>query len=122
MNIEGSGVTSDILRGIGTAFEPFTLNNTVAIGECIPNPYSPDYRIYYIIAFLCILAWIFSLFEPYGLRIRHVIMRYYYPHVTRKRATWLYNKIIVERSKFLLNFIIYLLNITYFFFLFFQIY
>lgn len=80
------------------AFEPFTLNNTVAIGECIPNANPPDYYTFYIIGFLCILAWTYSIFEPYGLRIRHVVMRYYYPDVSRKRALWLYNKIIVERS------------------------
>lgn len=114
MNVEGKGVTSDILRGIGLAFEPFKLNGTITIHECIPKPYPPEYSTYYLICGLCILSWTFSFLEPYGLRVRHIIMRYYYPHIARNRAIWLYNKIIFERSKFHFLFIYYLLYLIQF--------
>lgn len=99
MNVEGTSITSDILRGIAVAFEPFTLNRTIAMEECIPHAYPPNYKMYCIIGFLCILSWIFSICEPYGLRLRHVIMRYYYPNIAKRRAVWLYRKILLERGK-----------------------
>lgn len=113
MNVDGDSITSDIIRGIGLAFEPFKLNSTVTIYDCMPHPYPPEYSTYYIIGILCALSWSFSLLEPYGLRIRHVIMRYYYPHIGKRRTEWLYNKIIFERSKLNREFICYIYAVIF---------
>jgi DC-STAMP-like protein len=40
-------------------------------------------------------------FEPFGLRLRTVIMGYHYPEVETERTRWLYHHILRKRRDFL---------------------
>ncbi|KAL9906955.1 uncharacterized protein ACN427_003359 [Glossina fuscipes fuscipes] len=100
VQVNGSGFVGEIFRGIVGAFEPMSQNYTVDTKTCLPLPYEPNFTTYYLIASLCCLAWIFLLCQPYGLRLRHAIMRLYYPDVARERAVWLYDKILLNRMTF----------------------
>jgi glyoxylase-like metal-dependent hydrolase (beta-lactamase superfamily II) len=42
-----------------------------------------------------------ALLEPYGLRLRHVVMSHYHPDRARQRTVWLYNHILKCRGSFL---------------------
>ncbi|XP_050553800.1 uncharacterized protein LOC118270849 isoform X3 [Spodoptera frugiperda] len=68
---------------------------------CLPDPYPPDLRRYTQIGVLIFLLWFFALFEPYGLRLRHLIMGHYRPERAKARATWLYNHILRTRASFM---------------------
>lgn len=61
---------------------------------CLPDPIPPDLDRYIQIVSLIIFCWIMTFFEPYGLRLRHVVMCYYHPDRAKQRAVWLYNHII----------------------------
>uniref|UniRef100_A0A1B0AET0 Dendritic cell-specific transmembrane protein-like domain-containing protein n=1 Tax=Glossina pallidipes TaxID=7398 RepID=A0A1B0AET0_GLOPL len=100
VQVNGSGFVGEIFRGIVGAFEPMSQNYTVDTKTCLPFPHEPNFTTYYLIASLCCLAWIFLLCQPYGLRLRHAIMRLYYPDVARERAVWLYDKILLNRMTF----------------------
>lgn len=50
---------------------------------------------------LVALCWLFAFFEPFGLRLRNSVMRYYYPGRARVRSIWLYNHILRGRLSFL---------------------
>lgn len=50
---------------------------------------------------LILLCWVLTILEPYGLRLKHVVMSYYYPERARQRAVWLYNNILRSRGGFL---------------------
>uniref|UniRef100_A0A1A9VJ91 Dendritic cell-specific transmembrane protein-like domain-containing protein n=1 Tax=Glossina austeni TaxID=7395 RepID=A0A1A9VJ91_GLOAU len=100
VQVNGSGFVGEIFRGIVGAFEPMSQNYTVDTKTCLPFPHEPNFMTYYLIASLCCLAWIFLLCQPYGLRLRHAIMRLYYPDVARERAVWLYDKILLNRMTF----------------------
>lgn len=99
MEIEGGGFVAEIFGGIVHAFEPVSQNYTMDPQTCLPMPRKPNYSQYYLIGMLCLLAWIFLFCQPYGLRLRHIVMRIYYPDVARQRAIWLYNRILLKRSK-----------------------
>lgn len=103
VEVEGGGFVGEIFRGIVHAFEPITQNYTVDSKSCLPNPRVPYIFNYYIIASIILTAWIFLFCQPYGLRLRHIIMHLYYPEVARQRAAWLHNKILLKRSKMDLN-------------------
>uniref|UniRef100_A0A1A9X0W4 Uncharacterized protein n=1 Tax=Glossina brevipalpis TaxID=37001 RepID=A0A1A9X0W4_9MUSC len=100
VQVNGNGFVGEIFRGIVGAFEPMSQNYTVDTKTCLPLPHEPNFTTYYLIAWLCCLAWIFLLCQPYGLRLRHAIMRLYYPDVARERAVWLYDKILLNRLTF----------------------
>lgn len=89
----------EIFRGIVRAFEPISQNYTIDSKLCLPNPSVPNFTNYYMIAIILLMAWIFLFCQPYGLRLRHIIMRLFYPEVAKQRAIWLYNKILLDRSE-----------------------
>jgi hypothetical protein len=51
-----------------------------------------------VIFLVCLLL---TIFQAYGLRLRHVIAACYYPKRERARAVWLYNHILKNRGGFL---------------------
>ena len=59
----------------------------------------------FVIGTIYLLCLILTIVEPYGLRLRHMIMGCYFPKRERQRAVWLYNHIvkcrggIVDRAK-----------------------
>lgn len=51
--------------------------------------------------FFLVLSWILLVFEPYGLRVRQVVMNQLYPEKANERAAWLCNQIIRRRTSFM---------------------
>ncbi|KAM7354818.1 DC-STAMP domain-containing protein 2-like [Cochliomyia hominivorax] len=100
VDVQGGGFIADIFRGIVHAFEPIAQNYSMDSETCLPNPRIPNFSNYIIIAMIVSMAWIFLFFQPYGLRLRHIIMRLYYPEAARQRAIWLHNKILLKRMSF----------------------
>lgn len=118
LHIEGKGFIADLLKSIVKAFQPFGTNLEIDTIPCLPDPIPPDYDRYIQIgqfswsfckssftnislASLLVLSWILTVFEPYGLRLRHSVMSYYHPERARERAVWLYNHIMRSRLSFL---------------------
>lgn len=119
LHIEGNGLLADLLRSIVTAFQPLGLELEIDTIPCLPDPIPPDYdryiqigqpfqrqkgTLFYTSLFsvsLLVLCWILTVFEPYGLRLRHKVMCYYHPVRAKQRAVWLYNHIMRSRSSFL---------------------
>ncbi|XP_031343488.1 uncharacterized protein LOC116171003 isoform X2 [Photinus pyralis] len=101
LHIDGNGFIANLLKGIVTAFQPIGLNLEIDTIPCLPDPIPPDYDRYIQIASLVLLCWILTIFEPYGLRLRHSVMCYYHPTRARERSIWLYNHIMRSRSSFL---------------------
>ncbi|XP_045506601.1 uncharacterized protein LOC123702833 isoform X2 [Colias croceus] len=101
IKVTGTGFGADLLRSIFNILTvPLYLPASSPI-SCLPNPHPPDFQRYYQIGVLIILLWLFALFEPYGLRLRHVIMGHYRPERAKARATWLYNHILRTRGSFM---------------------
>ncbi|XP_053954541.1 DC-STAMP domain-containing protein 2 [Anastrepha ludens] len=100
VDVKGGGYTAEIFRGIVQAFEPLSQKYNIDATPCLPVPKRPNLKRYMEIAGICLLAWIFLFCQPYGLRLRHVVMRLYYPAEARQRAAWLYNEILMKRMTF----------------------
>ncbi|XP_061723433.1 uncharacterized protein LOC133529677 isoform X2 [Cydia pomonella] len=99
--VSGSGPLAATVRALLEALSvPLILPATSTAG-CLPDPHPPDLRRYAQIGTLILLLWILALFEPYGLRLRHVISGRYEPERAKARAVWLYYHIIRTRSCFL---------------------
>ncbi|CAG4964297.1 unnamed protein product [Parnassius apollo] len=101
LKISGTGPIAELLRSlIGYLTLPLSTPRTSTI-SCLPNPYPPDLQRYTQIGVLILLMWFFALFEPYGLRLRHVVMGHYRPERATARALWLYNHILRTRGGFM---------------------
>ncbi|XP_065088045.1 DC-STAMP domain-containing protein 2-like [Ochlerotatus camptorhynchus] len=101
LEVSGSGIVADMYRGIVGAFEPMVKHVDILDPErCAPDPKTPNYVRYLQISLLLLFCWICIVLEPYGLRVRQLIMRGYYPERARERATWLYNDILLKRESF----------------------
>ncbi|KAH8371067.1 hypothetical protein KR093_006081, partial [Drosophila rubida] len=100
LEIEAGGFVGDILRGIASAFRPLTQQSSLNTQACLPLPLAPNYRKYFEICELCLLAWLVLLTEPFVLRLRHVIMQYFHPERAHERALYLHKKILKERDSF----------------------
>ncbi|KPJ07311.1 DC-STAMP domain-containing protein 2 [Papilio machaon] len=101
VHISGSGPVAEMLRSlIGFLTIPLTAHPSSTV-SCLPNPAPPDLYRYTQIGVLIFLLWFFALFEPYGLRLSHVIMGHYRPERAKARALWLYNHILKSRGGFM---------------------
>ncbi|XP_064074790.1 DC-STAMP domain-containing protein 2-like [Vanessa tameamea] len=101
VHVSGSGIVGDFIRSIlDSIASPLLPQRSITV-NCLPNPYPPDLQRYVQIAILIILLWFFALFEPYGLRFRHVIVGHYQPDRAKTRAVWLYNHILRTRGSFM---------------------
>ncbi|XP_072932438.1 uncharacterized protein [Epargyreus clarus] len=98
--ITGTGLIAEMLRSIFRAFT-IPLSEPTSSLSCLPDPYPPDLKRYTHIGILIFLLWFFALFEPYGLRLRHLIMGHYRPERATARAIWLYNHILRTRGSFM---------------------
>ncbi|KAH9629884.1 hypothetical protein HF086_008175 [Spodoptera exigua] len=97
-HVSGSGYVARLFSSIiGILDIPLSFPAPSPI-TCLPDPYPPDLRRYTQIGVLIFLLWFFALFEPYGLRLRHLIMGHYRPERAKARATWLYNHILRTRG------------------------
>ncbi|XP_076648285.1 uncharacterized protein LOC143356460 [Halictus rubicundus] len=101
IHVAGEGYMSDLYRSIIKSFTPHGKESEINTMLCLPQPVPPDMDKYTQIITLIILCWLIALFEPYGLRLRHVVLCQYYPDRAKQRATWLYNHIIRSRGNFL---------------------
>ncbi|XP_012274020.1 uncharacterized protein LOC105696254 isoform X2 [Orussus abietinus] len=99
--VTGNGYLADLYRSIISAFSPMDTEMQIDSMPCLPDPVPPDLDRYTQIISLIVFCWIMAVFEPYGLRLRHVVMSYYHPDRAKQRAVWLYNHIIRSRSSFL---------------------
>lgn len=100
LGVDGSGLLAEMYRGMFEAFDPMTEAYAVDPMPCLPTPFVPDFDRYLQIFGIIILCWILLIFEPYGLRLRQIVMNSYYPVRARERALWLYNNILRKRSNF----------------------
>ncbi|XP_055610614.1 DC-STAMP domain-containing protein 2 isoform X2 [Uranotaenia lowii] len=101
LEVSGSGIIADMYRSIVGAFEPMIKHTGILDPtRCAPNPSEPDFHRYLHISFLLLFSWVCIVLEPYGLRVRQLIMAEYYPGRARERATWLYNDILLKRETF----------------------
>ncbi|XP_045539859.1 uncharacterized protein LOC106719048 [Papilio machaon] len=101
VHISGSGPVAEMLRSlIGFLTIPLSAHPSSTV-SCLPNPDPPDLYRYTQIGVLIFLLWFFALFEPYGLRLSHVIMGHYRPERAKARALWLYNHILKSRGGFM---------------------
>jgi len=94
VHVSGDGYLADLYRSIVKAFTPHAKDVEIDVTPCLPNPIPPDLDRYTQIVTLIAFCWIMAIFEPYGLRLRHVVMCKYYPERAKQRAAWLYNHII----------------------------
>ncbi|XP_062705075.1 DC-STAMP domain-containing protein 2-like [Aedes albopictus] len=101
LEVSGSGIVADMYRGIVGAFEPMVKHvDILDPAQCAPDPKTPDFIRYLQICLLLLFCWICIVLEPYGLRVRQLIMRSYYPDRAKERATWLYNDVLLKRESF----------------------
>lgn len=91
---------SDLFKSILNSFRGLEKIYDIDATPCVPHPKMPNYEKYEIILLLLCLCWILVIFEPYFLRIRHLVMKQYYPQRTTQRAVWLYNRILKKRMNF----------------------
>ncbi|XP_036138924.1 uncharacterized protein LOC105838921 [Monomorium pharaonis] len=99
--VSGNGYLADLYRSIVKAFTPHAKDAEIDLTPCLPDPIPPDLDRYTQIATLIAFCWIMAIFEPYGLRLRHIVMCKYHPERAKQRAAWLYNHIIRSRGSFL---------------------
>ncbi|KAG7297299.1 hypothetical protein JYU34_019258 [Plutella xylostella] len=101
IQIIGKGPVAGIMRAIVDAISIPIATPGPSPVSCLPNPYPPDLQRYAQIGVLIFLIWFFALFEPYGLRLRHIIMGLYRPERAKQRAVWLHNHILEARCSFI---------------------
>ncbi|XP_049542841.1 DC-STAMP domain-containing protein 2-like [Anopheles darlingi] len=96
--VRGEGILADTLREIVHSFDPIVNGTIIDPAHCIPDASPPRFGRYGEIVALLVLCWIFTFAEPYGLRVRQIIMRSYYPARARARALWLHSDILMKRE------------------------
>ncbi|XP_041370273.1 DC-STAMP domain-containing protein 2-like [Gigantopelta aegis] len=102
LHVQGEGALADMYRTLIAVLDPTGSSGIeVDTTKCLPNPSVPDTEVYKTIYSLYLTCFILTIFEAYGLRLRHMICACYYPDRERKRAIWLYNHILVMRGSFL---------------------
>ncbi|KOX69325.1 DC-STAMP domain-containing protein 2, partial [Melipona quadrifasciata] len=101
IHVSGEGYLADLYKSIVKAFTPRGKEAEIDTMLCLPNPITPDLDKYIQIVILIFLCWLMAFFEPYGLRMRQIVMCQYYPDRAKQRAAWLYNHIIRSRGSFL---------------------
>ncbi|EAA11920.4 AGAP005412-PA [Anopheles gambiae str. PEST] len=101
VGVSGEGILADTLRDIVRSFEPIVNGTAIDPAECIPDASTPRFARYGQIVALLALCWCFAFLEPYGLRVRQLVMRRYYPARARARAIWLYGDILLKRESLL---------------------
>ncbi|PSN35586.1 DC-STAMP domain-containing protein 2 [Blattella germanica] len=101
VTVQGEGVLADLYRSVVKGLKPLGVEMEIDTITCLPEPIPPDYTRYVQIISTIFLCWILAMLEPYGLRLRYVVMCYYYPARTQQRAVWLYNHILRSRGSYI---------------------
>ncbi|CAH2059572.1 unnamed protein product, partial [Iphiclides podalirius] len=98
VQVSGTGPVAQLVRSLTKVLTLPLSITPPSVVTCLPNPRPPDVHRYTQIGVLICLLWSSALFEPYGLRLRHVIMGLYRPERAKARALWLYNHILRTRG------------------------
>ncbi|XP_015180557.1 PREDICTED: uncharacterized protein LOC107068552 [Polistes dominula] len=98
--VSGTGFLAELYRSIVKAFTPHIKDIEISSVPCLPDPIPPNYDGYIRILSLVFFCWIMTIFEPYSLRLRQIVMCQYHPDRAKQRATWLYNHIMRSRGSF----------------------
>ncbi|XP_058463840.1 DC-STAMP domain-containing protein 2 [Malaya genurostris] len=102
LEVSGWGMVADMYRGIVGAFEPMVKHLGILDPVlCAPEPHRPNLTRYLQICLILLFCWLCIVLEPYGLRVRQLIMKLYYPSRARERTAWLYNDILLKRENFI---------------------
>ncbi|CAK1541097.1 unnamed protein product [Leptosia nina] len=101
VKITGTGFAAELLKSIFNILTIPLQTPTISPTACLPNPHPPDFQRYTQIGVIIVILWLLALFEPYGLRLRHVIMGHHRPERAKARANWLYNHILRTRGSFM---------------------
>lgn len=99
-SVSGNGMIADLYENIIEVFKPFENQYYIDPTPCLPNPFPPNYDNYFKICLYLSISWSLAIFEPYGLRLRQIIMMRFYPAAARTRAAWLCNHLIRRRGTF----------------------
>lgn len=94
---------NDMYRKLMDAIEesvPDDVQILESLEQCLPSASKPNYKLYNNIAILALVTFGAVILEAYILRTRHCIANLYYPRRAKKRAIWLYRKMLAEKSKF----------------------
>ncbi|XP_071444965.1 DC-STAMP domain-containing protein 2-like [Hetaerina americana] len=101
VHVEGKGPLANLYQGTINALQPLGMPPSIDTSACLPVPRTPDVNCHYQIVGLLVLCWMLTLTEPYGQRMRAMVMNAYYPKRAYVRAAWLYNQILRSRLSFL---------------------
>lgn len=99
LEAHGSGIVTEILQELIDMFVPLARLYDVNLFTCQPHPHRPDFTMYLIISGLTTLNLVLLLLEPFGLRIKSIIMTYHYPERSLERAVWLHQSIMKRRER-----------------------
>jgi len=94
VHVSGKGYLADLYRSVAKTFTVHVRDLQIDTMACLPDPIPPDLDRYMRIASLVVFCWIIVAIEPYGLRMRQVVMCKYHPDRAKQRAAWLYNHIL----------------------------
>lgn len=98
-----NGTLSSMYRRLMDSIEKNTPDDVTILDSlqgCLPKPTEPNFGEYKLLLYLGLFTFGAVILEAYALRTRHCIANLYYPIRARKRAFWLYEKLIRERPKY----------------------
>ncbi|KAG8231125.1 hypothetical protein J437_LFUL010451 [Ladona fulva] len=101
VKVEGEGPLATLYQNVANSLQPLGAVPTIDTTPCLPTPMKPDISCHIQIGSLILICLIISITEPYGQRMRHIVMSTYYPKRSRARAVWLYNHILYSRLNFI---------------------
>jgi len=100
--VTGTGFLADMYRSILAALTPIgNVMPSFDTSKCLPYPKRPDFDKYVTIILLLLLVLFCTMFEPFIMRLRHIICEWMYPHRQLPRIQWLYLHILTARENFL---------------------
>ncbi|XP_059165100.1 DC-STAMP domain-containing protein 2-like [Physella acuta] len=104
LHVQGQGPMADMYKAMVGVIEPVADSGLdIDTSPCLPHAKEPNFTAYKTIAGIMCICFFLTLFEAYGLRLRHVVAACYYPVREKARAVWLYNHIMLRRDGFLVT-------------------
>lgn len=101
VSVDGTGFIAAFLR---TFLNAIDLNSDFGVEfnltTCIPMASKPDENNIYVFSFLYFFAFIFVIFQAYGLRMRRKIATFFYSERDEQRNQFLHEKIRHKRKSF----------------------
>jgi hypothetical protein len=99
--IFGDGFFAELCDDLIAGFKTAIMNISADLTLCLPHAYKPDVADYAHVVFLILLAFVLLILEPFGLRLRNIILEYFYPERSKERTIWLYHNILRKRTSYL---------------------